>query len=441
MTQVVYLHVGGPKSGTTFIQQVLEHNAATLASAGVLVVGPRLELIHAAMVVRDDARLDDLPAAARGAWDRVTEQVREWQGASAILSYELFANASAEQVQAALARLEGIEVHVVVSARDLGKAIASSWQEQLKFGITKPLESWSPPQESAVDSEWGWRTMQPANVAARWGAGLPAERVHVVTVPARATGADELWHRFASATGLGEIEDLDLGVERANESLGVVEAELLRRVNAGVDGRIRGGRQKSLWLRDLLAHTILAPIGREPIGLTDAHAEEAGAQAESAIAAIAAAGYLVHGDLEDLRPAPGDARLPGDVSDTEVAGSAALALADLLVWARGAGADVRAPVPSGESEAPRSRRSRTAADVKGAVRGSLSRLAAPVRERRVARLEERIAELEAQVEESRALHLRVATLSDVVTQLLLPAAQQDEDLTMQALRTYRDRSL
>ena len=55
MTQVVYLHVGGPKSGTTFIQQVLEHNAAALAKAGVLVVGPRLELIHAAMVVRGDA--------------------------------------------------------------------------------------------------------------------------------------------------------------------------------------------------------------------------------------------------------------------------------------------------------------------------------------------------------------------------------------------------
>ena len=79
--------------------------------------------------------------------------------------------------------------------------------------------------------------------------------------------------------------------------------------------------------------------------------------------------------------------------------------------------------------------------MKGAVRGSLARLSTPVRDRRVARLEERIAELEAQVEASRALHLRVATLSDVVAQLLLPAAQQDEDLTMQALRSYRDRSL
>lgn len=440
MTQVVYLHVGGPKSGTTFIQQVLEHNAATLAGAGVLVVGPRLELIHAAMAVRGDRRLDDLPAAARDAWDRVTEQVREWQGTSAIISYELFANASAEQVRTALTRLEGIEVHVVISARDLGKAIASSWQEQLKFGITKPLESWSPPEETAADSEWGWRTMQPANVAARWGADLPAERVHVVTVPPQAA-SDELWHRFASATGLDAVEGLDLGVERVNESLGVVEAELLRRVNAAIDGRIRGGRQRSLWMRDLLAHTILAPIGREPIGLTDAQAEEAATQAESAIAAIAAAGYVVHGDLDDLRPRPAEARTPAEVDDTEVAGSAALALADLLVWARAAGADVRTPAPADAAEGPSDRRSRAAAEVKGALRGSLARLATPVRDRRVAGLERRIAELEAQVEASRALHLRVATLSDVVAQLLLPASQQDDEITMRALRTYRDRSL
>jgi hypothetical protein len=149
MTQVVHLHVGGPKSGTTFVQQVLEHNEAALARAGVLVVGPRLELIHAAMAVRGDARLADLPPAAAGAWDRVVAQVRAWDGHAAVISYELFANATAEQARAALARLGGLEVHVVVSARDLGKAIASSWQEQLKFGVTRELESWSPPQESA----------------------------------------------------------------------------------------------------------------------------------------------------------------------------------------------------------------------------------------------------------------------------------------------------
>ena len=156
MTQRVYLHVGGPKSGTTYIQQVLEHNAATLADAGVLVVGARaLELIHAAMVVREDPRLDDLPTAARDAWDRLVEQVREWRGASAILSYELFAGASAEQVRTALAR----------PRRDRGarrdhrprprQGLASAWQERLKFALTTPLERWRPPPERPASAPSG----------------------------------------------------------------------------------------------------------------------------------------------------------------------------------------------------------------------------------------------------------------------------------------------
>jgi hypothetical protein len=279
--------------------------------------------------------------------------------------------------------------------------------------------------------------MQPANVAARWGGGLPPERVHIVTVPARAASSDELWQRFAAACDLDEVEGLDLAVERANESLGVVEAELLRRVNRALDGRISGGRQKSLWMRDLLAHAILAPIGREPIGLTPAHAEEAAAEADRAISAITEAGYAVHGDLADLSPAPVDARLPGDVTDAEVSESAAIALADLLVWSREAGADVRTPAPSAAEPDADTGRGRA----KIVVRSSLARLASPYRDRRVERLERRIAELEAQVEASRALHLRVATLTDVVTELLLPAAQQDEEITMQALRDYRQRSL
>ncbi len=447
MTQVVHLHVGGPKSGTTYLQQVLELNAPVLADAGVLVVGPRLDLIHAAMVVREDRRLSDLPATARDAWARVVSQVREWSGHTAVVSYELFANASAEQARAALADLDGLEVHVVVTARDLGRAISSAWQEQLKFGVAKPLDGWTPPGEDAAGSEWGWRTMQPAHVAARWGADLPPERVHVVTVPQDGP-SDELWRRFAQATDLIRVPGLDLGVERANESLGVVEAELLRRVNRSLDGRISGGRQKSLWIRDLLAHRVLAPIGREPIGLTSEHLAEARAQAEAAASAVAAAGYAVHGDLADLQPRSSDARLPSQVSDAEVAESAALALADLLVWAREAGADVRGPAAPADQRAHRTTGDGTAAaptgrigQARAAVRGSLVRLAAPQRDRRAERLEARIAQLEAEVERSRALHLRVATLSDVVAELLLPASQQREEITMQALRDYRERSL
>jgi hypothetical protein len=166
MTERVYLHVGAPKSGTTYLQRVLDANRDALASAGVLLVGKtHLDRIHAAMAVREDDRLAELPEAARTAWTRLVREIRDWKGPAAVLSYELFAVASAEQAARALADLAAYDVHVVVTARDLGRSVVSAWQERLKFGLTVPLEEWQPKPESAEGSEWGWRTLDPSGVA------------------------------------------------------------------------------------------------------------------------------------------------------------------------------------------------------------------------------------------------------------------------------------
>ena len=67
MTDRVYVHVGSPKSGTTYLQRVLRHNQRELADQGVLVAGKtHVELVHAGFVVREDARLDNLPPRAAG---------------------------------------------------------------------------------------------------------------------------------------------------------------------------------------------------------------------------------------------------------------------------------------------------------------------------------------------------------------------------------------
>jgi hypothetical protein len=57
------------------------------------------------------------------------------------------------------------------------------------------------------------------------------------------------------------------------------------------------------------------------------------------------------------------------------------------------------------------------------------------------RLQERVAELEAQVQESRRLQLRVAELADVVSELLVPAALRDDEVTRAAVQRYRKESL
>jgi flagellar biosynthesis/type III secretory pathway chaperone len=60
------------------------------------------------------------------------------------------------------------------------------------------------------------------------------------------------------------------------------------------------------------------------------------------------------------------------------------------------------------------------------------------RVRRLTQLEDRVAELEAEVQECRQVNLRLAELTDVVAELLLPVAQRDEARIDEVLRRYHD---
>ncbi|HEX3932370.1 MAG TPA: DUF6752 domain-containing protein [Nocardioides sp.] len=436
MTERVFLHVGAPKSGTTYLQRVLDANRAGLADAGVLLVGERhLDRIHAAMAVREDPRLEELPASAGKAWRRLVDQIAGWRGDAAVLSYELFAVASAEQAGRALADLAAYDVHVVVSARDLGRSVVSAWQERLKFGLTTPLEEWRPKPESVQGSEWGWRTLDPSGVAERWGASLPPARVHVVTVPRPDAGPAELWNRFADACGLGSVR-VDLAVPRANESVGVVQAELLRRTNGRLRHEISGSRERSVWIRDLLAQEVLAPLGSERIGVPDAQSAEAAEVCARAVSRIEESGYVVHGDLADLRPAPSSDRLPSEVTEAELTDAATACISALVATMRDrAEARPRArttSAPAGPVVPPGTR---------ARARNLAARALGPYDNARVRQLARRVEELEREVQQARRLHLRVATLDDVVRELLLDPEVQDSGVTWAALRDYRRESL
>ena len=59
---VVYLHIGEPKTGTTFVQQVLWRNRSALAQFGIMLPGPR-PLAHwrAAQDLREVAQVANDP--------------------------------------------------------------------------------------------------------------------------------------------------------------------------------------------------------------------------------------------------------------------------------------------------------------------------------------------------------------------------------------------
>ena len=69
---------------------------------------------------------------------------------------------------------------------------------------------------------------------------------------------------------------------------------------------------------------------------------------------------------------------------------------------------------------------------------NLGRFRAGVQAEGVEALRERIAVLEDEVQECRQLNLRLAELTDVVQELLLPLARQDPDKAVELLERYRD---
>ena len=151
---------------------------------------------------------------------------------------------------------------------------------------------------------WFHRAFDLPSVLNVWGAGLPPEQVHVVTVPRRGVAerrGELLWHRFCEAFGIDPAW-APVDSERANRSLGMAETQLLRRLNRGVERTARRqGRYDDL-IRDLLMEDQLG--GRESglVRLPPDLFPWAEEQSERWIEWIEQSGVHVIGDLAELRP-------------------------------------------------------------------------------------------------------------------------------------------
>lgn len=336
MARRVFFHIGAPKTGTTFLQQVLWGNRDALAAQGILFAGERYaDRVHAANVVRQTR---ELPKEwQRTAWSRIVAQVAAFDG-DAIISHEFFAAAEADQAAQALADLAPAEVHLVYTARDLSRVVPALWQEELKFRSATRLADYEPaPVSAGPRGHFGWRTIDPVDAMRRWGSGLPPERVHVVTVPPDGAPPDTLWRRFAAVCGIDPTA-VDLGVASPNQSLGVAQAELLRRTVSRIDPDIATPNEVARWVRDFLGHEVLVPLGGSRIGLTRQRTEELRTRSLQIIAELEAAGYQIEGELSDLLPPvdPPAMTQPEDLPDAELLDAGLDAIARMVTLQRSA---------------------------------------------------------------------------------------------------------
>ncbi len=321
MARRVFLHVGTAKSGTSYLQDLWWRHHDELRDRGLLLPGAgRRDHFTAAAVVKGmTAVVETLSPREQGAWRRLVDQAREWPG-DVLVSNEHFADTPPPAASAAVAELAAgaDEVHVVVTARDLGRVLPSAWQQRVKMGARQPYRRFLASVRRGEHDQKFWRYQDVPAILALWSSGVPGTRTHVVVVPPPGSPRDELWRRTGSVLGV-DVSDLDTEARRPNDSLGLVEAELLRRVNERLPRSQRSPELTRHVKGEFVPRLLVGVADRESLVVPDTHHAWIRERAEASVAELRAGAHDVVGDLDDLLPAvPRGGRTPDEVTAEEL---------------------------------------------------------------------------------------------------------------------------
>jgi hypothetical protein len=330
MASKVFLHIGLPKTATTYLQTIQWGNREALAAQGVLMPGEaRHDHLWSSRIVREDPQFRGASERKLGAWQRILDDITAWEG-SAIVSHEFFAAASAEQAARVVADLAPAEVHLVVTGREPLGLFTASWQESIKNRDTRSMENYSTVEAGDSGGVWNWRTLDIHRVLERWSPAFPVERVHILPLPGPDAPRRTIWDRYATLVGI-DPDSVDLGQSFTNSSMGVVEAETLRRMNHHLK-EFRSAIDRGTYIRSFLADERLVPRKGDPFWPAPDRIEECRERGKAAVAYIAEQGFDVIGDLDSLLVPDElpERRTPDSVTDAEVASVAVELAARML---------------------------------------------------------------------------------------------------------------
>lgn len=344
MARRVVLHIGPRKTATTYLQRILQ----ALVEDGAL--DPAVYPIH----TRDRIDHNQVPglidlAREAGAIGLQEDAWRDQDGSDArallaaveatpgdvILSAEAMSVLPAQGAARVIAALAPAPVDVVITARDLGRVLPSSWQQHMRNGniesyadyLALRLEERRTRSYETELHRGFWRAYRYADLAARWGSA-GASRVTVVTVPGAGAPTDLVWQRFVAAAGIADLPGTPPTVpeDRANISLTGAETFALYGFNVAARAAGQGRRDVRAAHRALLRRgwTERAERGARlglPLALQPAVADWAAEDAH----ALLDSGVPIVGDVADLAfAAAGEDGVP---TSDEVARAAGAALA------------------------------------------------------------------------------------------------------------------
>jgi hypothetical protein len=301
----VYLHIGLQKTGTSYLQSIMWKNQDRLRELGLdLVPGSKRDTFHLMLNARGRYRPDIDPPAAGTALAKLRGQLAG-AGPRALISEESLAPADDQQIAALLAACADREVHLVVTLRDLGRQIPSAWQQTLQAGHSLPYPQYLRRLRrfEREGSPKLWASKDVAGILARWSDHVPAERVHLVTVPPAGSPQTLLLERYCRVLGV-DHRQLDSQVERSNESIGREQAEVLRRVNERLSPELRSREIYGDIGKRRFAIRVLGPQKGDKLRVPRGYEEWCRDVSQRYVDAIVKGGYPVEGDVLDLIPTP-----------------------------------------------------------------------------------------------------------------------------------------
>jgi hypothetical protein len=333
----IYVHVGLPKSGTTFLQDLVREHREALAAEGLLY--PMVGVADHFLAALDARGVYTFAGVhhrqAEGAWAALVDRAAA-AGDRAVISSEVLAMADGAHARAAMQLLEPHDTHLVLTARDPARQLVADWQESVKHGRWQSFDTYarrrglvegrSPRQKVSETS-----AQDLPQVLRRWGRGLPPDHVHVVTVPPKGSDPELLWKRFGAVLGVRDPGRFRPSSSvRRNERLGVAEVELLRRVNKRLGARVDGS-VRTMLSKDVYARTVLSKVSSTPAPVLPLRMRaRVDAMADAWIDDITTRGYDVCGDLKDLVPQHVEGPAPTDWTDAALLETSVAATAELL---------------------------------------------------------------------------------------------------------------
>jgi hypothetical protein len=344
MARRVVLHIGPRKTATTYLQRALQ----------TLVLEGRLDPTVYPITTRDRTDHNHVPglidlAREAGAIGLQDDAWRDQDGSDAqalvdavmdasgpvILSAEALSVLPREGARTVITAFAPAPVDVVITARDLGRVLPSSWQQHMRNGN---FESYADYLALRVEERASrvyetelrrgfWRAYRYADLVLRWQeAG--AQSVSVVTVPGPGAAVDTVWRRFIHVAGVKELPETppEIADDRANVSLTGAETFAIYGFNLAARAAGQGRRDVRAAHRALIRRGWLErPDRGHRLGLPEDMRTLVGQWAAEDTAALAQCGVPIAGDLADL--AVGPVADPGVPTADEVARAAGAALA------------------------------------------------------------------------------------------------------------------